>query len=229
MDRVGKCMKIWYGVALEHKEHALRGWNWGKGEFGKYELVFNVHNRPAFDIPFTEISNTNLAGKNEVSVELSLPTKEEDAAANGILGGARPRGKKAGGGQDQLVEMRFYIPGFAKKEDGDGSVDGDDDQEEHNAANLFYNTLVDKAEIGDVAGDTFATFQDVLHLTPRSVSPLRDADRGTTCLRQRAEVGLVSTCTRIPSGCAARRTTTRFNTTPSRSSWSFPNRTTCTI
>ncbi|KAI9757255.1 MAG: FACT complex subunit [Lichina confinis] len=167
MARVGKCMKVWYGVTLEHKEHALRGWNWGKGEFGKYELVFSVHNRPAFDIPFTEISNTNLAGKNEVSVELSLPTKEEDAAANGILGGARPRGKKAGAGQDQLVEMRFYIPGLAKKEDGDGSVDGDDDQEEHNAANLFYNTLVDKAEIGDVAGDTFATFQDVLHLTPR--------------------------------------------------------------
>jgi hypothetical protein len=27
--------------------------------------------------------------------------------------------------------------------------------------------LMDKAEIGDVAGDTFATFLDVLHLTPR--------------------------------------------------------------
>lgn len=38
---------------------------------------------------------------------------------------------------------------------------------ERNAASLFYDTLMDKAEIGEVAGDTFATFLDVLHLTPR--------------------------------------------------------------
>ena len=69
------------------------------------------------------------------------------------------------------MEMRFYIPGTAtrkeKDEDGeDKSVDGSD-VEEQNAANLFYDTLMDKAEIGEVAGDTFATFLDVLHLTPR--------------------------------------------------------------
>lgn len=170
MDRLSKCLKVWYGLNLEQKEHALRGWNWGKGDFGKHELAFNVQNRPAFEIPYTEISNTNLAGKNEVAVEFSLPTSAEETAANGHLGGARQRGKKAGGGRDQLVEMRFYIPGTAKKdadEDADGEADGEDDQEEENAANLFYNTLMDKAEIGEVAGDTFATFQDILHLTPR--------------------------------------------------------------
>ena len=68
--------------------------------------------------------------------------------------------------------MRFYIPGTTTKkekvEDGeDKSVDGED-IEEQNAANLFYDTLMDKAEIGEVAGDTFATFLDILHLTPRS-------------------------------------------------------------
>ena len=42
-------------------------------------------------------------------------------------------------------------------------------EEEQNAANLFYDTLMEKAEIGEVAGDTFATFLDVLHLTPRYV------------------------------------------------------------
>ena len=65
--------------------------------------------------------------------------------------------------------MRFYIPGTVAKtgkgEDDDKS--GEEDVEEQNAANLFYETLMDKAEIGDVAGDTFATFLDVLHLTPR--------------------------------------------------------------
>lgn len=73
--------------------------------------------------------------------------------------------------------MRFYIPGTAlkkEKPEGEGEGEGDEksvdgeEAEEQNAANLFYETLMDKAEIGDVAGDTFATFLDVLHLTPRS-------------------------------------------------------------
>lgn len=165
-DRIEKCFKVWYGLTVEQKEHALRGWNWGKGEFGKHELAFNVQNKPAFEIPYSEISNTNLAGKNELAVEFFLPANGEDAPTK------RARGRKAGGGRDQLVEMRFYIPGTAKRdvdEDVDGSVNGDNEQEEENAANLFYNTLMDKAEIGDVAGDTFATFLDVLHLTPRLV------------------------------------------------------------
>ena len=171
-DRVGKAFKLFYGINLENKEHALRGWNWGKGEFGKAELAFNVQNRPAFEIPYSEISNTNLAGKNEVSVEFSLPADGNETGTNGHLGGARSKGRKTGGARDQMVEMRFYIPGTTTKrekdEDGeDKSVDGED-AEEQNAANLFYDTLMEKAEIGEVAGDTFATFLDVLHLTPRS-------------------------------------------------------------
>ena len=178
-DRISKCFKLWYGVNLEQKEHALRGWNWGKAEFGKSELVFNVQNRPAFEIPFSEISNTNLAGKNEVALELSLAAPGEPNGTSGTngttpnLGGARSRGTKAAGGKDQLVEMRFYVPGVASKvagakdEEEDGSQDDEDGQEEQNAASLFYDTLMDKADIGDVAGDTIATFLDVLHLTPR--------------------------------------------------------------
>jgi structure-specific recognition protein 1 len=168
-DRAAKLFKVWYGINLDNREHALRGWNWGKAEFGKAELTFNVANRPAFEVPYTEVSNTNLAGKNEVAVDFSLPA-DGDAGANGSLGGARFRGKKSAGARDQLVEMRFYIPGVAskkeKKEDGEDDS-GAEDGEEQNAANLFYETLMDKAEIGEVAGDTFATFLDILHLTPR--------------------------------------------------------------
>lgn len=169
LEGAQKCFKIFYGIDLVAKEHALRGWNWGKGEMGRNELTFNVRNQPAFEIPYSEISNTNLAGKNEVAVEFSLPADGEETGTNGSLGGARGRGKKAGGAVDQLVEMRFYIPGTAvrkeKNEDGEDKEDGED--EEHNAANLFYESLMDKAEIGEVAGDTFATFLDILHLTPR--------------------------------------------------------------
>ncbi|KAK5019976.1 FACT complex subunit [Cryomyces antarcticus] len=169
-DRVTRSFKQWFSINVEHKEHALRGWNWGKGEFGKAELTFNVQNRPAFEVPYTEISNTNLAGKNEVAVEFSLPADGEETGTNGHFGGARARGMKSGGATDQMVEMRFYIPGTAsrkeKKEDGADESDGEEG-EEQNAANLFYDTLMEKAEIGEVAGDTIATFLDCLHLTPR--------------------------------------------------------------
>lgn len=150
----------------------MKGWNWGKGEFGKAELAFSVQNRPAFEIPYSEVSNTNLAGKNEVAVEFSLPAGGNETGTNGHMGGARTKGRKSGAGKDQLVEMRFYIPGTATKRENDDdgedkSMDGSEGEEQHNAANLFYETLMDKAEIGEVAGDTFATFLEVLHLTPR--------------------------------------------------------------
>lgn len=171
-------------MSLDNREHALRGWNWGKAEFAKAELQFNVANRPAFEVPYTEISNTNLAGKNEVAVDLSLPADGDDTGTNGHLGGARARGKKSGGAKDQLVEVRFYIPGTAskkeKKEDGEDVSDGEN-AEEQNAAQLFYETLMDKAEIGEVAGDTFATFLDILHLTPRFVICFTYSCTALTC------------------------------------------------
>ena len=164
---MSKVFQLWFGIKIEKIEHATRGWNWGKGVFEKSELTFKVHNKPAFEIPYSEISNTNLAGRNEVAVEFSLPGNGNETGTNGAMGGARGRGRKAGGGGDQLVEMRFYIPGTTKKNwDNDDEVRSEDG-EEINAANQFYDTLMEKADIGDVAGDTFATFQDVLHLTPR--------------------------------------------------------------
>ncbi|KAJ6001855.1 hypothetical protein N7522_007082 [Penicillium canescens] len=170
-DRVSKAFKVWYGINVETREHAIRGWNWGKAEFTKAELAFNVQNRPAFEVPYSEISNTNLAGRNEVAIEFALGAGEGADAAE-KPGSTKNRGRKAAAGPDELVEMRFYIPGTAvKKEKTEGAEgeeeENDEDVEEQNAANLFYETLMDKAEIGDVAGDTFATFLDVLHLTPR--------------------------------------------------------------
>ncbi len=135
-----------------------------------------MQNRPAFEIPYSEISNTNLAGKNEVAVEFNLGAESTTNGVNGHKeGSTKNRGRKAAAGRDELVEMRFYIPGtVAKKEKTEDAESGaedqeDEDAEETNAANLFYETLIDKAEIGEVAGDTYATFLDVLHLTPRFV------------------------------------------------------------
>ncbi|KAF5004079.1 hypothetical protein FDECE_9422 [Fusarium decemcellulare] len=169
-DRLGKVFKNWYSTVLENKEHALRGWNWGKAEFSKSELTFSVQNRPAFELAYSEIGNTNLAGRNEVAVEMALPATAAESGANPQLGGARSKGTKAAAGRDQLVEMRFYIPGVTTRKEAEGEDAGSDagnGEEEKNAATLFYETLIDKAEIGETAGDTIATFLDVLHLTPR--------------------------------------------------------------
>lgn len=154
-DRVKAALKSYYKVNLEHREHALKGWNWGKAEFSKQELHFNVANKPAFEIPFSEVSNSNLAGKNEIAVEF--------ATTENLVGG---RTKKNTAAVDQLVEMRFYVPGTAKRGEGeDGASDAEG--EDMSAATLFYDTLKEKADIGEIAGDTFATFLDILFLTPR--------------------------------------------------------------
>ena len=126
-----------------------------------------MQNRPAFEIPYTEISNTNLAGKNEVTVDLAMPTISKDEKSTN---GSKAQDKKAAASVDILCEIRFYVPGMAEKDvDGEnGSVDGEE-AEEHSRASVFYDTLMKKANIGEVAGDTYATFLDVLHLTPRWV------------------------------------------------------------
>ena len=165
-------------------------------------------------------------------MELALPVNANDTGTNGQLGGARGKGKKAGAGKDQLVEMRFYIPGTTTKKETEGDDAGSDgEEEEQNAATFFYETLIEKAEIGETAGDTIATFLDVLHLTPRYVicvirtlqEDIRFVDK---CA---AEVVSISTCTKLPSDSAARRTTTRSSTRPSRSSWCSPSLTICTV
>ena len=199
-----------------------------------------MQNRPAFEVPYSEISNTNLAGKNEVAVELSLSNDGNDANSK-PAGSTKNRGRKAAAGPDELVEMRFYIPGtVVKREDGsikeedadqkeNGEEGGEEGEggEEQNAANLFYELLMEKAEIGDVAGDTYATFLDVLHLTPRYAS--YDCPCLGPVLTIFSEVGSTSICTRLPSGCAERHTTTKFNTPPSRSSSCCPRTTIPTL
>ncbi|KAK3375432.1 hypothetical protein B0H63DRAFT_453207 [Podospora didyma] len=163
-ERLSKIFKNWYSTNLENKEHSLRGWNWGKTEFGKAELTFNVQNRPSFEVPYSEISNTNLAGRNEIAIEFAVGEGDKTNGQNGASG----KGKRATAGTDQLVEMRFYIPGTTTRKAAEGGDAGSDaDEEEKNAVALFYDTLIEKAEIGETAGDTIATFLDVLHLTPR--------------------------------------------------------------
>lgn len=141
-----------FHLALEHKEHSLRGWNWGNTDLARNELVFQYNNKPNFEIPYSEIANSNLTGKNEVAVEFALS------------------GEKAG---DEMVEMRLYVPGTVENETTktvtteDGSEKQEEETEEVSAASVFYEQLKDKANIGQVAGEAIVSFSDVLFLTPR--------------------------------------------------------------
>lgn len=153
-----------FNLVLEHREHALRGWNWGKTDLARNELVFSINNKPAFEVPYARVSNSNLTGKNEVAVEFNLETA--------------PVG-------DELVEMRLYVPGTVESGSGDGETNPDAPAvEETSAASVFYEQLKEKADIGQVAGDAIVSFLDILFLTPRG---RYDIDMYPTSLRLRGK------------------------------------------
>lgn len=157
-----------FDLTLDHREHALRGWNWGKTDLARNELVFSVASKPAFEIPYAQVSNSNLTGKNEVAVEFNLDTA--------------PAG-------DEMVEMRFYVPGSVQETaQPTTEQEGDESKpvtvEETLAALVFYEQLKEKADIGQVAGDAIVSFLDVLFLTPRG---RYDIDMYPTSLRLRGK------------------------------------------
>lgn len=147
-----------FNIQVEHKEHSLRGWNWGKTDLARNEMVFALNGKPTFEIPYSRINNTNLTGKNEVGIEFNLQDENYQPAG------------------DEMVEMRFYIPGMintnnedeegspTKEEDGVTPADGAAGK---NLAEAFYEELKEKADIGEMAGDVIVSFQDVFFATPR--------------------------------------------------------------
>ncbi|SCU98686.1 LADA_0H14730g1_1 [Lachancea dasiensis] len=149
-----------FNVQVEQREHSLRGWNWGKADMARNEMIFAYNGKPTFEIPYSHISNTNLTAKTEVAIEFDL-TKED----------YNPAG-------DELVEMRFHVPGTIQDEnDNEGQdtkqpkAEGEEDvnmeKELKPAAESFYEELREKADIGEVSGDAIVSFQDVFFTTPR--------------------------------------------------------------
>ncbi|RKP23665.1 structure-specific recognition protein-domain-containing protein [Syncephalis pseudoplumigaleata] len=151
-DRLKNSIRHNYHLPLDIKELCLKGWNWGKTEFQGNYLLFNIGNRQTFEVPLNEVSNTNISGKNEVSIELAM----NDSA--GSLKEKRERARRRG---DQLMEVRFYVPGMVQTDEGEG-------EEEQSAAQLFYETLKTKAELGQVTGEYVVRFHDVFSLSPRA-------------------------------------------------------------
>ena len=118
--------------------------------------------KTAFELPLRNVANTNIAGKTEVSMEFPNHSPTTSAGPKSTLT------KNMG---DELTEIRFFVPGnFSKLKGSDaGSEKSDDDEdaEEISAAQVFHDTIKEKAEIGQVTGDLILSFEEVLVLTPR--------------------------------------------------------------
>ncbi|KAJ3575858.1 hypothetical protein NP233_g827 [Leucocoprinus birnbaumii] len=118
------------------------------------DLAFVVQDKVAFELPLRHVANSNIAGRTEVSLEFANP------------GGGR--GSKGMG--DELMEIRFHVPGTQKsKATGSdaGSQKSDDEEDEVSAAQVFHDTIKEKAELGQVSGDLILSFEEILVLTPR--------------------------------------------------------------
>lgn len=128
------------------------------------DLAFTISDKTAFELPLRHVANSNIAGKTEVSLEFSNLTP---------AGGSKSGSAKQMG--DELTEIRFFVPGTLTKLKGASgsdagsqkSDDEDDDEEEISAAQVFHDTIKEKAEIGQVTGDMILSFEEVLVLTPR--------------------------------------------------------------
>ncbi|KAI9016798.1 structure-specific recognition protein-domain-containing protein, partial [Hyaloraphidium curvatum] len=150
-DELSATVRQFYKLQMETKEFSIKGWNWGQYEFQGSNLHFIVGNKPAFEVPLGQVQNASVAGKNEVSLEFSHPQD----------GAAKPSR------EDELMEIRFYVPGNAKKRDGEFQVFLDDDGQAVSAAHMFAETIKDKADISALTGEPIMTFEELLCLTPR--------------------------------------------------------------
>ncbi|WRT63126.1 FACT complex subunit POB3 [Kwoniella shivajii] len=161
-DKVKRTLDEYFNIKLETRDSSLKGWNWGKAQVQGNDITFQVQGKTTFEIPLSVVANSNIAGKNEVALEFNPPPP--------IPHDPKDLAKRV---PDELVEMRFYVPGKSMKSKGsDAGSDGeetdlDEDGNEVSAAEAFHNTIKDKADIGAVVGDSIVVFEDILVLTPR--------------------------------------------------------------
>ncbi|KAI0667756.1 structure-specific recognition protein-domain-containing protein [Trametes maxima] len=154
-DKLAQLLKQHFSVILETREVSFKGWNWGVTDFQGQDLAFLVSNKTAFELPLTNVANSNIAGRTEVSLEFVTQNK-----------------KPARNAPDEMVEIRFYVPGTQVKgqrgsDAGSEKSDNEEEGEEISAAQAFHDMVKEKAELGQVAGAIILSFDEVNVLTPR--------------------------------------------------------------
>ncbi|EIW80885.1 SSrecog-domain-containing protein [Coniophora puteana RWD-64-598 SS2] len=154
-DKMAGLLKQHFGVTLEVKDVTFKGWNWGVTDIQGQDLAFLVSNKTSFELPLGQVANSNIAGRTEVSLEFTSSSNH---------------GKKSRNAPDEMVEIRFHVPGTStrvKGSDAGSDVEEEEEEEEMSAAQVFHEAIKEKADIGQVMGDLVLSFDDVLILTPR--------------------------------------------------------------
>jgi len=147
------------------ENYSTKGWNWGNFALTEDQIAFNIDEKPCFSIPFTDIANANIT-KEEVTLEFH----QDDTA-------------KDSNKRDMVCELRFYVPSTdapasneekpaekdkkeAKGEDEDMKDEEEEEQKESNAE-ILYQNILKKANIGAFAGEAIVSLQDLPLITPR--------------------------------------------------------------
>ncbi|XP_043707393.1 FACT complex subunit SSRP1 isoform X1 [Telopea speciosissima] len=128
------------GVTPEEKQLSVSGRNWGEIDLNGNMLTFLVGAKQAFEISLADVSQTQLQGKNEVSLEFHL---DDTTGANE---------------KDSLVEMSFHIPNSNTQFVGD---------ENRPPAQVFRDKIMSMADVGPSGEDAVVTFDSIAILTPR--------------------------------------------------------------
>ncbi|KAF9456902.1 structure-specific recognition protein-domain-containing protein [Collybia nuda] len=151
-DTISDLFEKHFEIALESRETTFKGWNWGATDFqGSDELVFTVSNKLVLELPLGSVSNVNISGKNEVTLEFG--GSGTDVSQELML-------------PDALVEIRFYVPASSKEKENSGS--GSDDGDDLNAAEIFHKTIKEKSgTYRQTPSAVILNFDEVLLLTPR--------------------------------------------------------------
>ncbi|KAI9321252.1 hypothetical protein BX666DRAFT_1900156 [Dichotomocladium elegans] len=153
-DELKDAMKMYYKIQVEARELSVRGWNWGTTDFQGSNLLFNVSNKPMFELPLAQAIGTNKPGKNEVAVNFVDPGQPAPDGVN-------PREV------DELMDITFYVPGTVAKESENRDEENEAEDEEVAADMVFYETIKSKLEFSQMTTENIVQFQEVLCLTPR--------------------------------------------------------------
>lgn len=127
------------------------------------DLAFLVSNKPAFELQLQHVANSNIAGRTEVSLEFASSAGEGSSSK-----------KPSKSAPDEMVEIRFFVPGTTSTKQRTGSDAGsqksdneDEDGEEVSAAQVFHDSIKEKAGSELATGEKILSFEEVLVLTPR--------------------------------------------------------------
>lgn len=128
------------GVTPGDKPLCVNGRNWGQADLDGNMLSFVVGGKQAFELSLSDVSQTQMQGKNDVLMEFHV---DDTAGANE---------------KDCLMEMSFHVPNT--------NIDyvGDDN---HPPAQVFRDKILSMADVGPSGAEAIAWFKEVTILTPR--------------------------------------------------------------